>query len=173
MNITYEDNKLRVISIISGTIVDGPGLRTSIYFAGCEHRCPHCHNQETWDFNAGKDWKISDIMYIVRQNNFDVTFSGGDPLYQDLTSLSILAKEIHSFGKKIWLYTGFVMEELSENEKYKEILSHIDVIVDGPFIIAKKNIDILFRGSTNQRIFKKNSNGQWDIWKKYNDVVLS
>lgn len=173
MNIKYEDKKLRVISIIPGTTVDGPGLRTSIYFAGCKHQCPHCHNPETWDFNAGKDWEIRDIMEVIKQNNFDVTFSGGDPLYQDITSLSKLSKEIHSFGKKIWIYTGFVIEELIDNEKYKDILSNVDVIVDGPFIMAKKNIDILFRGSTNQRILHKNLSGQWEIWEKYNNVILS
>jgi anaerobic ribonucleoside-triphosphate reductase activating protein len=173
MSIECENKNLRVISIIPGTTVDGPGLRTSIYFSGCKHKCPHCHNPETWDFNAGKDWKINDIMEVVKKNDFDVTFSGGDPLYQDLTALSTLAKKIHSLGKTIWLYTGFVIEDLSENIKYKDILSNVDVVVDGPFIIAKKNIDILFRGSTNQRILQKNISGKWEIWKKYNDVILS
>ena len=159
---------LRVIRIFPGTTVDGPGLRTSIYFAGCEHRCRYCHNPESWDMNAGEDMSIASIIEEIVANKFNVTFSGGDPLYQNIENLTLLAKEIHRLNKTIWLYTGFTIEEIKDNEKYKDLLKEIDVIVDGPFMIDKRNIDILFRGSTNQRILKKNKEGLWELYEEYN-----
>ena len=73
---------LRVINIVPGTSADGPGLRTSIYFAGCDHRCPGCHNPASWPFDAGEDKSAEDLMKVIRYNRFHVTFSGGDPMYQ-------------------------------------------------------------------------------------------
>ena len=73
---------MRVINIAEGTTVDGPGLRTSIYFAGCKHACPGCHNPESWPFTAGEEWSVEKLMTIIRFNHFNVTLTGGDPLYQ-------------------------------------------------------------------------------------------
>ena len=91
---------LRVINIAEGTSVDGPGLRTSIYFAGCEHACPGCHNPESWPFDAGSDWSVEKLMSVVRFNRFDVTFSGGDPMYQ-AEALLPLAQQIKAAGYNI------------------------------------------------------------------------
>ena len=146
---------MRVLNIISGTIVDGEGLRTSIYFAGCKHHCKGCHNPESWDFNGGKDMTIDEIFKVIENNKFNVTYSGGDPLFQNLDDLVILSKKIHNIGLNIWLYTGFTIEELKKDSKYNEILDNIDVIVDGPFIEEKKDLTLKFRGSSNQRIIKK------------------
>ena len=149
---------LRVIDIIDGTSVDGPGLRTSIYFAGCDHRCPGCHNPSTWDFNAGHELTIDQIMERIVDNDFNVTFSGGDPLYQ-IKPLTELARRIKSAGKTIWCYTGFIYEDLLDEEKYTELLSLIDVLVDGPYIQALREPDLKFRGSYNQRLIEpKNHN---------------
>ena len=115
---------LRVLKIFGGTCVDGPGLRTSIYFAGCKHACKGCHNPESWDFNGGVSMTVSEILKEIKYYNFNVTLSGGDPLYQDLNILAFLC------------------------------------IVDGPFIQKQKSTEILFRGSTNQRIFVK-KNKKW------------
>ncbi|MDE5594090.1 MAG: anaerobic ribonucleoside-triphosphate reductase activating protein [Muribaculaceae bacterium] len=142
---------LRVVDIVDGTSVDGPGLRTSIYFAGCDHRCPGCHNPSTWDFNAGKDMTVDELMLRIIDNEFNVTFSGGDPLYQ-LEPLTALARAVKAAGKTIWCYTGFIYEDLLADPRYAEILSLIDVLVDGPFILALRDTDLLFRGSSNQRI---------------------
>lgn len=142
---------LRVIDIIDGTSVDGPGLRTSIYFAGCDHRCPGCHNPSTWDFDAGHDMTIDELMSRIIDNDFNVTFSGGDPLYQ-ATPLNILANEIKNIGKTIWCYTGFIYEKIADISPYKELLKNIDVLVDGPFIQSLRDTDLHFRGSSNQRI---------------------
>lgn len=147
---------LRVIDIIDGTSVDGPGLRTSIYFAGCDHRCPGCHNPSTWDFNAGRDMTVDEIIDRIVDNDFNVTFSGGDPLYQ-LEALTKLAHRIKSVGKTIWCYTGFIYEDLLADEKYTELLSLIDVLVDGPYIQALRDPDLPFRGSSNQRLLHLNN----------------
>ena len=142
---------LRVVDIVDGTSVDGPGLRTSIYFAGCDHSCPGCHNPSTWDFRAGYDMTIDQLMRRIIDNDFNVTFSGGDPLYQ-LQPLTTLARAIKAAGKTIWCYTGFIYEDLLADSRYDEILSLIDVLVDGPFILALRDTDLRFRGSSNQRI---------------------
>ena len=142
---------LRVVDIVDGTSVDGPGLRTSIYFAGCDHRCPGCHNPSTWDFRAGYDMTDDQLMRRIIDNDFNVTFSGGDPLYQ-LQPLTTLARAVKAAGKTIWCYTGFIYEDLLADSRYDEILSLIDVLVDGPFILALRDTDLRFRGSSNQRI---------------------
>lgn len=142
---------LRVVDIVEGTSVDGPGLRTSIYFAGCSHRCYGCHNPHTWDFDAGKSMMVEEIMRIVRVADFNVTFSGGDPLYQ-ITPLLKLARRIKEEKKTIWCYTGFTFEEILDSHTLSPIIDAVDVIVDGPYIDSLRDISLLFRGSSNQRI---------------------
>ena len=104
---------LRILDIIEDTMVDGTGLRTSIYCAGCRHECPGCHNPQSWDFNAGYDMTVDEIMDIIVADPFaDVTFSGGDPMYQP-EGFTALAKAIKMRTKKnIWCYTGFKFEQL-------------------------------------------------------------
>ena len=147
---------LRVIDIVDGTSVDGPGLRTSIYFAGCDHRCPGCHNPSTWDFRAGSEMTVDQLMRRIIDNDFNVTFSGGDPLYQ-LQPLTALARAVKTAGKTIWCYTGFIYEDLLADKKYSELLSLIDVLVDGPFIMSLRDPDLPFRGSSNQRLINLNA----------------
>lgn len=144
---------LRVVRILEGTSVDGPGLRTSIYFAGCRHMCPGCHNPHTWDFAAGSDMSVDDIMDAVRYNGFPVTFSGGDPLYQ-ASALIPLAEAIKAEGLGLWCYTGFTYEELlaGADEAVSALLGLIDVLVDGPYIEALRDTALIFRGSSNQRL---------------------
>lgn len=144
---------IRVVRIIEGTSVDGPGLRTSIYVAGCKHHCPGCHNEHTWPFDTGEDMSIDDILKVVDYNDFNVTFSGGDPFYQAQV-LSPLAKAIKERGKTLWCYTGFTFEEIMKDNVQggRELLDNIDVLVDGPFIEDMKELGLRFRGSTNQRM---------------------
>ena len=146
---------LRVINIAPGTSADGPGLRTSIYFAGCDHRCPGCHNPASWPFDAGEDKSVEDLMKVIRYNRFHVTFSGGDPMYQ-ASELIPLAKAITAMGLKIWCYTGFHYEQLREKSPYKELLEYIDVLVDGPYVESLKPIGpaLRCRGSSNQRFIR-------------------
>lgn len=142
---------LRVIDIIEGTSVDGPGLRTSIYLAGCRHECPGCHNPQTWDFGAGRDMTVDELLDIVRRADFDVTFTGGDPMYQ-AEALIPLARAIKQLGYDIWCYTGFTFEQLAHVPAATRLLEYIDTLVDGPFILALRDTDLHFRGSSNQRI---------------------
>lgn len=139
------------MDIVRGTTVDGPGFRTSIYFAGCSHACLGCHNPQSWDFSAGNTMGIEEIMEIIREEEFNVTFSGGDPLYHP-EFVSELSEMIEKEGYNIWLYTGFKWEEIISSEKMRNAIQHIDVIVDSPFILAERNTDLRFRGSSNQRI---------------------
>lgn len=145
---------MRVLDILHGTIVDGPGLRTSIYFAGCKHHCPGCHNPESWDFSGGIERSVDDIFSEIEKNGFNVTLSGGDPLYQDIDELTALAKKIKDAGFDLWVYTGFTIEEVFELKIYDKFLQYVDVVVDGPFEIKNRDTSLMFRGSSNQRIVK-------------------
>ena len=144
---------LRVLDIMLETMVDGPGLRTSIYAAGCKHACKGCHNPQSWDFHAGRLVEVDDLLEIVMSDPFaDVSFSGGDPLYQveGFTELARRVKE--ETAKNIWCWTGFTFEEVRADERLSMILPYIDVLVDGPFIESLRDPRLLFRGSSNQRI---------------------
>lgn len=142
---------LRVIDIVPGTSVDGPGLRTSIYFAGCSHHCEGCHNPQSWAFDAGYDITVGQLMEIVEENGFNVTFSGGDPMYQ-ADAISHLAQRLRDNGYNIWCYTGFKFEQLLDDPAMHRLMSLCDVVVDGPFILSLRDISLRFRGSSNQRL---------------------
>ncbi len=144
---------LSVISIIEDTMVDGPGFRTAIYCAGCKHHCKGCHNPQSWDFNNGKMMSTRQIMDIIKQDPFaNVTFSGGDPMFQP-EGFTELAEAIRmETNKTIWCWTGYKFEMLLRMPKQRRLLELIDVLVDGPFIEAQKDPDLLFRGSRNQRL---------------------
>lgn len=145
---------LRVMDIVEGTSVDGPGLRTTVYLAGCNHRCPGCHNPETWPMTAGREMSVSEIMKVLEEAEFPVTLSGGDPLYQT-SGAAALCREIKArMGVDIWLYTGFTLEEIRNSKQLQEPLPWVDTIVDGPFKEELRDISLLFRGSLNQRILK-------------------
>lgn len=144
---------LRVVDIVEGTSVDGPGLRTSIYFAGCDHRCPGCHNPQTWDFQAGHDLTVDELAEAVAEADFNVTFTGGDPVYQ-AARLIPLARRIREGGKTIWLYTGFTIEQLAAMPDARELLRYVEAVVDGPFVEALRDTGLPFRGSSNQRIIR-------------------
>lgn len=143
---------MRVLDIIEGTVVDGVGLRTSIYFAGCTHHCPECHNPQSWDISGGTEMSIDDIMERIAEYGLNVTFSGGDPLMQIDNGLLDLAGRIHSLGLNIWCYTGYTLEEIRSDSKLRPILDAVDVIVEGRYIAALRDIHLPFRGSSNQRI---------------------
>lgn len=142
---------MRVLSIVDGTSVDGVGLRTSIYFAGCSHHCPDCHNPESWDHAGGNLISINELMQHIVEQDFNVSFSGGDPLYQ-IEPLIELSRRIKEIGKTIWCYTGFTYEEIGQSESMSRVLPYIDVLVDGLFIAARRDISLRFRGSDNQRL---------------------
>ena len=143
---------IRVLDILEDTMVDGPGFRTSIYCAGCRHQCPGCHNPQSWALDGGREMTTEQIMKIIEADPYaNVTFSGGDPMYQ-ASGFAELAREIHKrTNKDIWCYTGFTFESLI-NPEQRELLELLDVLVDGPFIEKLRDTDLLFRGSSNQRL---------------------
>lgn len=143
---------IRVLDIIEDTMVDGPGFRTSIYCAGCNHRCAGCHNPQSWAFDGGREMTTASLMKIIMADPFaNVTFSGGDPMCQ-APGFAELARAIHAHtNKDIWCYTGFVYESLIQEDQ-RELLEQLDVLVDGPFIQQLQDPDLLFRGSSNQRL---------------------
>lgn len=151
---------MRVLDIIPGTSVDGPGLRTTIYFAGCEHHCPGCHNPQSWAPDGGREMTAEEILDVIEDNGFNVTFSGGDPLYQ-VEALIPLASEIRRRGYNIWLYTGYTFERIAASERLRPILDVVDAVVDGPFVMALRDTELRFRGSSNQRILLAPSGEPW------------
>lgn len=144
--------KARILDVIFETTADGPGLRTSIYFAGCGHHCKGCHNPQSWNMDGGYEVDIDYLLDLVKDDEFaNVTFSGGDPLYQ-YKAVTELARRIKTeTDKTIWCYTGFTYEEILDNIHLSQILPYIDVLVDGPFIEELKTSDIPFVGSSNQK----------------------
>jgi len=148
------DYKISILKIIHDTIVDGTGLRTALYCTGCNHKCDGCHNPESWDINNGTPMSVADIYNEVISNPIaDVTFTGGDPMFQ-AEAFCELAKMIKAnTSKTIWCYTGFLFEDILPANDYKsELLKQIDVLVDGMYISKFKSYQTPFRGSSNQRI---------------------
>lgn len=146
---------MRIIRIDKNNQVNGDGLRCVIWFAGCNHQCPGCHNPETWDFNCGHDLNIDDMDVIYDQLERDeisgITLSGGDPIYQYKELLPFLEQiKINFPNKTIWCYTGFNYEEID----HLPVMEFIDVLIDGKYVSSlNPGINkILWRGSTNQRI---------------------
>ena len=141
------------------TIVDGDGIRFSIYFAGCPHRCKGCHNEQGQDPKSGTpltDEKLSDIIKEVNNNPLldGITLSGGDPFFNPSEMLPIVERVKKETGLSIWCYTGFLIEQLLKRSECVLILKHIDVLVDGLFIQSKYSPTLNFRGSSNQRILR-------------------
>ena len=145
---------LELSGIVSDSIVDGPGIRTTIFSLGCPHHCPGCHNPETWAFGCGTQIPVEAVVEIVESNPLcrGVTFSGGEPFAQ-AEGFARLARVLKEKGYEIASYSGYTFEELLRgSEAQKELLRSIDILIDGRFILAQKSLEIAFRGSRNQRI---------------------
>ena len=145
---------LNLAGITEDSIVDGPGIRTTFYCQGCPHHCPGCHNPETWDFSGGTPMEESRLLEIVESNPLchGVTFSGGEPFAQ-AEGFARLAKLLKEKGYEVASYSGYTFEQLlNGTEAQKELLSRLDVLIDGPFILAERSLELNFRGSRNQRV---------------------
>lgn len=142
---------LRVLDIVRGTTVDGPGFRTSIYLAGCNHACPGCHNPESWSFEGGREMSVQEVMEIVREEDFNVTLTGGDPMCSAEAVLP-LARAVREAGKTLWIYTGYEWDALLADPFRRALAALAEVVVEGPFVLAQRDTDLLFRGSSNQRL---------------------
>ena len=149
--------KLRISGIVSESIVDGPGIRYVIFTQGCPHHCPGCHNHQTHDFQGGRLADREEILRAVRENPLlgGVTFSGGEPFAQP-EALAELAREIKSMDRHLMIYSGYTYEKLLEmgkgNPAVAELLTLADMLVDGPYIEARRDLTLQYRGSANQRV---------------------
>lgn len=141
------------------TIVDGDGIRFSIYLSGCRHHCRGCHNPESWNPASGHPLtreKIEEFIEAINSNPLldGITFSGGDPFYLPEDFLPLIKEFSERTGQNIWCYTGYTYEELLEDPARRPILSYINVLVDGRFEQSLYSPKLEFRGSSNQRILK-------------------
>lgn len=145
---------LDLSGIVSDSIVDGPGIRTTVFSQGCPHRCPGCHNPETWEFGCGTPVEEERILEIVRSNPLcrGVTFSGGEPFAQ-AEGFTKLAELLKAAGYEVASYSGYTFEQLLLGTPWqRRLLEKIDVLIDGPFLLEQKSLELSFRGSRNQRI---------------------
>jgi len=149
--------RLAVNEIQRDSIVDGEGIRSVIWTQGCIHNCPGCHNPETHSFHEGISVDIELLKEKISklEGQDGITFSGGDPMEQARACYE-LAKHSKKIGLNVWCYTGYTFEDLLKKAEHvvdiRNFLEHIDVLVDGKFIIAEKSYDVTFRGSKNQRL---------------------
>lgn len=166
--------RIRIAGTVSDSIVDGTGLRFTIFTQGCCHDCPGCHNPETHDPNGGKKMDTEDIIAEFKKNPLmsGITLSGGEPFLQPRACLE-LAKAAHEIGKDVWAYTGYTLEELRDmaDTDVSALLDEIDVLVDGQFVMAERSLELRFRGSKNQRIIdmKKTGQGSPVDWEAANE----
>ena len=148
---------MNLLGTYSESIVDGEGIRFSIYLAGCSHHCPGCHNPESWNPGAGEELTEEKIQSIIREIKANplldgVTFSGGDPFFHPEAFLLLLKRVKEETGMNVWCYTGYTYEEIQEHPRLKAILTYIDVLVDGKFKKELRDEELYFRGSRNQRL---------------------
>ncbi|MCL2110482.1 anaerobic ribonucleoside-triphosphate reductase activating protein [Microgenomates group bacterium] len=150
--------KIRLAAPIqSDSIVDGEGLRAVIWTQGCRHRCPGCHNPETWDEAGGKLVDVEEVKRELRslRGQEGLTFSGGEPFLQAAACLEIAQWARKEMGWNIWSFSGYTYEELlKDDEEKRAFLKELEVLIDGPFVLAKRDINLRFRGSSNQRLLR-------------------
>lgn len=148
-----ENTTLKIAGVVSESIVDGPGIRYTIFTQGCPFHCKGCHNPQSQPLKGGIDVKLKIFYDEIKQNPLinGVTFSGGEPFIQ-AGALSLLAKVLKKEGYSVWSYSGYTFDKLERDDKFRSLLEHLDVVVDGPYVQSKHSMDIDFRGSSNQRI---------------------
>ena len=170
-------------TIINCDIANGPGVRVSLFVSGCTHRCPGCFNEVAWDFEYGEPFTEETIDMIIRMMEpahiKGLTLLGGEPFepqnQPDLVKLLRRVKEVYP-EKSIWAFSGYLFDKdilawrLGPREITEEYLGYLDVLVDGPFILAKKILSLRFRGSENQRLIdvpESLSRGEVVLWQDW------
>ena len=156
---TNDTSRLKISGIINSSVVDGPGVRYTIFTQGCYHKCEGCQNPQTHDPNDGKFITVDEIYNEIMESSMieGVTFSGGEPFVQSDALAELASRIKKNSDLNIICYTGYTFEELQDIVKsgvmsYSRLLSNIDYLIDGRFEQEKASLDCAWRGSTNQRI---------------------
>lgn len=145
---------LYVAGFANDSIVDGPGIRFTVFFQGCPHHCPGCQNPETWPFEGGSPYTPAQLLALVQRNPLakGVTLSGGEPFAQAQEMIPFV-ELLRRHGYEVASYTGYTFEELlAGTQAQRQLLALLDTIVDGRFLQQQLTLDLRFRGSRNQRI---------------------
>jgi anaerobic ribonucleoside-triphosphate reductase activating protein len=149
--------RLNLAGIVYDSVTDGPGIRMVLFVQGCPHRCPGCHNPDTWDFAGGTSHDLGDLYSLIGKYGYmhGVTFSGGEPFHQ-AKPLALLGRQVKDAGYNIVTYTGFTIEEIlaqsRQSRTWLDLLEVTDILIDGPYRQDQRDPSLLFRGSANQRI---------------------
>lgn len=137
-------------------VANGPGIRTTIFVTGCTHKCPNCFNEEYQDFNFGNPWTRKETDEVIEDLKLDevkgLTVLGGEPFQNEVDLLQVLRDIKKEVQKEIWIFSGYTYEEILKDEDKKKLLEECDILVDGRFVEALKDLSLRFRGSSNQRI---------------------
>lgn len=166
-------DSIRLAGIVRESIVDGPGIRFTVFCQGCPHACKGCHNPETHDFAGGKDISIDRLIEEINKDKLlaGVTFSGGEPFCQP-EAFAELGKRVKECGLNIVVFSGYTLEQLNDmsvqSAGVRELLGLTDILIDGPFVNELRDLTLQFRGSSNQRVIDMNEtrrSGETTIWK--------
>ena len=159
---------IKIAGVVNDSIVDGEGFRFAIFTQGCMHNCPGCHNPQTHDLNGGYTADTDDLFKQICENPLlsGVTFSGGEPFLQP-APLAELGAKIHQRNLNITVFTGYTLEQLVDmhDSDVDSLLAQTDVLIDGPFIQSLRDISLVFRGSSNQRIIDMNK------WRETGEIT--
>ena len=177
MSNTVSHKALRIAGVQQDSIVDGPGIRYVIFTQGCPDHCPGCHNPQTHDPEGGREADAEEILTQIRGNPLlgGVTFSGGEPFAQ-AEALVPLAEAVKALGKHLMIYTGYRYETLQKMEQpgVQRLLALADILVDGPFVLAERDLTLPYRGSANQRVIdlgKTREQGEVVLYRSEYDVL--
>ena len=171
---------IRLFGLVTDSIVDGPGFRVSIFTQGCPHHCEGCHNPGSHDPAAGKEWTLDEVEKKFTGNPLldGITLTGGEP-FQQPAACAELARRAHQKGLNVWSYSGYTYEKLRKlaqrDEGVNALLSEIDVLVDGPFLLKERSLELLYCGSKNQRIIdmkKTRETGSSRRTKQMNNALI-
>lgn len=172
-------NDIRIFGAAADSIVDGPGLRYAIFVQGCSHHCVGCHNPESWAHDGGTQTTVQALLAEIAENGLvrGVTISGGEPFEQP-EACANLAQQLKSRGYGVWVYTGYLYDDLlrmAENRPaIGQLLENADVLVDGPYVQARRSLMLKFRGSSNQRIIDLRKTREADrvvLWAREESAV--
>lgn len=168
---------MRIANTVSDSIVDGPGLRFTVFTQGCPHHCPGCHNPETHDPAGGREVTLEELTAELEKNPLieGLTLSGGEPFAQ-AAACAQLARAAHERGLNVWTYSGYRFEQLrdSGNPDWTALLAQTDVLVDGPFLEKEKSYELHFRGSRNQRLIdvrQSLAQGRVVLWQEVDHLA--